>query len=181
MQDVGKSLDINANQSRQLNQLTEQIQGRYRDEYGRLNGLSDTDRAIRQQELNQRYYTDWLAGTKDIFTPQQRDRYQQLYYQYGGFNTINDPAVQKRLNITEQQRRNLRDAINWSNSQYAEIQRLNATNPQQAAERYREYQKQNLERLNNFLTPEQQRAWKELVGDPYNFQPQFAPTTTTRP
>src|SRR5947209_2445407 len=45
MEDVSKALNLDAKQVDRLNRLTEETQGRYRDQYGKLNDLKDADRA----------------------------------------------------------------------------------------------------------------------------------------
>lgn len=175
MPDVSKSLNLSQDQLTRLNKLTEQTRAAYRDDYGKLGTLNDADRFTRMQELNQRYYTDWNKGARDIFNDTQRTRYQQLGYQYGGFNALYDPAVQKRLNLTPEQVKNLRDQYDWSNRQLADINRVGATDATKGAQMYRDYRTARQERMNRFLTAQQQKAWNEMVGDPYTFQPNFTP------
>jgi hypothetical protein len=41
---------------------------------------------------------------------------------------------------------------------------------------HRDYWKLRDERLNNYLTPEQQKTWREMTGERYEFQPTFTPS-----
>ena len=131
---------------------------------------SDLSRA---QELNRKYYSDWNKGARDIFKEDQRTRYQQFNYQYDGFNSLYDPEVQKRLNLTERQIKDLREHSDWSNKQWEEIQRMGTTDPTKATQSFNEYWKQREERFGKYFTPEQQKAWSGMIGDPYKFQPTF--------
>jgi len=175
MEDVSKSLKLTPEQITNLNKLTETTQTRYRDEYGKLGSLKDADRFARMQELNQKYYTDWNKGARDIFNDTQRARYQQYNYQYGGFNSLYDPDVQKQLNLTAEQQKNLRAQWDWNNQQLADIYRTGATDATKGTQMYHDYWTARQERLNKFLTPDQQKAWNQLTGDPYTFQPTFTP------
>ncbi|VTS00635.1 unnamed protein product [Gemmata massiliana] len=175
MNDVGKSLNLTAEQVANLNKLTDATQARYRDDYAKLGALNDTERFTRTQELNQKYYADWNKGARDVFNDTQRARYQQVNYQYGGFNTFYDPDVQKQLNLTAEQQRNLRTQYDWSNQQLAEINRAGAADATKGARMYRDYWTARQERINKYLTTEQQKAWNQMIGDPYTFQPDFTP------
>jgi hypothetical protein len=175
MTDVSKALNLTQDQITNLNKLTEQTQARYRDDYAKLANLKEADRFARMQELNRQYYADWSKGTRDIFNDTQRGRYQQLGYQYGGFNTLYDPDVQKRLNLTADQVRDLRAQWDWSDQQLRDINRIGATDAKKGTQMYSDYWKARQERFDKFLTAEQQKAWREMIGDPYTFQPTFTP------
>jgi len=175
MNDVSKTLNLNKDQINRLNTLTNKIQGQYSTQYGKLNNLDDATRFTRQQELNQQYYRDWNKGATDILNNDQRLRYQQLNHQYGGFNTLYDPDVQKRLNLTPAQMKNLRDSVNWNNQQLQNIRKTWTSDPTKGAQQYNTYWQERQQRFNTLLTPAQQQTWRELTGEPYTFQPNFTP------
>jgi hypothetical protein len=175
MDDVNKSLKLTPEQVTRLNKLTEQTQAQYRDDYTKLGTLNDADRFTRMHELNRQYHATWNKGAGDIFNDTQRARYQQYNYQYGGFSSLYDPDVQKRLNLTDAQLKDLRAHYDWNNQQWQELNRIGANDATKGSEMYRDYWKARQERFNKFLTPAQQKSWNELVGDPYTFQPNFTP------
>jgi len=173
MNDVSKALKLNPEQINRLNAVTDKIQGQYTPQYGNLNTLNGADRFARMQALNRQYYNDWNKGTADILNAEQRARYQQLNYQYGGFASFYDPDVQKRLNLTPTQVQNLRQQVDWNNQQMNNINRIGGTDPTKAAQLYNTYWQQRQQRLNTFLTPAQRQTWQEMTGEPYTFQPAF--------
>ncbi|VTR92846.1 unnamed protein product [Gemmata massiliana] len=175
MNDVSKALNLTQDQITKLNALTDQTQTQYRDNYAKLGTLNDADRFARTQELNRQYYTDWNKGARDIFNDTQRARYQQVNYQYNGFNTLYEPDVQKRLNLTADQVKGLRDQADWSAQQLQDINRVGATDTTKGAQLYRDYWTARQERFNKFLAADQRKAWNELTGDAHTFQPVFTP------
>jgi hypothetical protein len=175
MNDVSKSMNLTQDQVANLNKLTDQTQAQYRDNYNKLSTLNDADRAARAQELNRQYYGDWNKGASSIFNDSQMSRYQQLNYQYGGFNTLYDPSVQKQLNLSPDQIRNLNEHTNWSNQQLQEINGIGNTDPTKGTQMYQDYWKQHQERFGKYLNSEQQRTWQQMTGEPYGFQPNFTP------
>jgi len=178
MDDVSRALTLNDRQLTQLNAMTQRMQQKYQAQYDRLNSLPANERNNRLMELNREYANAWLGGAKDYMNATQLSRYQQLQYQYGGFSTFNDPAIQKGLNLTDAQLRQLNDALTWSNTQTQDILRLAQTDPTRAQQAYAAYNKAYLQRLNGILTTAQQQEWSQMTGDPFPFPPPFATTGT---
>jgi len=173
MTDVSKSLNLTPEQMTKLNSLTEATQNRYRSDYEKLGSLNETERYSRMQDLNRQYNADWTKSSRDVFNENQRNRYQQLNYQYEGFNSLSDPDAQKRLNLTADQVKNLQEHSNWSYQQLQDINRAGASDATKGNQLYRDYWTARQERWNKYLTPEQQKIWNEMAGDPYTFQPSF--------
>lgn len=173
MNDVTKSLNLTEQQLRDLNTATTDTQNRLAKDYEKAAALTGQERANQLQQLNQQYNTDWNKAATKVFNENQARRYQQLQYQYGGFNTFNDPAVQQQLKLTDEQRKALGQSIDWSNQQMQTINQQGVTDNQKGMQLYRDYQQQYQERMNKFLTPEQQKAWQQMTGEQYNFQPTF--------
>lgn len=176
MNGVGQSLNLTQDQMNGLNKLTTQTQATYRDQYGKLNGLNGADRAARLRELNNQYNSAWNKGASSILNKNQLSRYQQLNYQYGGFSALNDPDVQQRMNLTAAQVNALPAQEAWSNKQLEAINQVRATNPTKAAQMYSDYLTQRQARMNKFLTPDQQKEWRQVTGEPYTFQSTSTPS-----
>jgi len=170
--DVNRSLNFTNMQLSQLNSMTDRLQSRYADRFNQLSSLSDTERASRSAALNQQFLSEWMAGARDVMNPQQMTRYQQLVYQFGGFNTFNDPAVQKQLNLTPTQLGALRDQVTWSDQQWQAIQA--APNRDRAMQLYTAYTRAYADRLSRWLTPDQMKVWQQAIGDPFEFAPALA-------
>lgn len=173
---IVKLLGLNANQSNRLDLITKQTQERYLKEYNALSSLNENERFIRQQELNNRYMSDWYKAAADIYDQRQLARYRQLMYQNAGFSAFYDPEVQARLNLTEAQRNDLRKTVEWSSQQMRNIEKTAAINRQQAQQDFDAYRRDYQDRFNTFLTPDQRRAWTELTGEPYSFTLEFPKT-----
>jgi hypothetical protein len=173
--DVGKTLTLTTDQTTRLNALTEKVQAQYRDNYAKIASLPEADRDARARELYRQYYTDWDKGARDIFNDTQRARYQQIAYQYGGFDTLYYPDVQTRLGLTPAQIKELNDHWAWNNQQWQTVYTTGVADPTKGATLYRDYWTARQARFNKFLTPAQQKAWGELTGEAYVFQPYFGP------
>ncbi len=175
MNGVNKSLNLTDKQIEQLNKVTNQTQEHYRPNYEKLGNLTEAERWAKTQELHREYNTDWTKGARGVLDDNQLSRYQQLQWQYGGFNSLYEPDVQKQLHLTDEQLRSLRAQIDWNNQQMQDINTLGATDREKAMQAYGDYRKQHDERWNKYLTPEQQKTWTKMTGEAYQFQPAFPP------
>jgi hypothetical protein len=176
MNDVSKALNLSPAQVNSLNKVTNQVQAQYQNQYNKLNNLNGTNQFQQTMDLHRQYSTDWNKAAKNIFNDTQWNRYQQLNYQYGGFSTLYDPDVQKRLNLTDAQMKVLQENVEWNNQQLQNINKIGSADPAKGAQLYREYVNQHQQRFNQFLAPGQTKTWGELTGNPYTFQPTFPPS-----
>jgi hypothetical protein len=179
MDDVSRSLTINDRQFQQLNTMTQRLQERYQTQYDRVSTLPERQRQDRLMQLNREYTSAWLNDAKTVLDSRQLSRYQQLQLQYGGFSTFNDPAIQKQLNLTDTQLRDLGDSLTWSNRRTQEIVNQAQTDRVLALEWYRDYSKEFQDRLKRILSGEQQRQWSDMTGESFPFPPPIPVATGT--
>jgi len=159
---------LNKGQMQRLNNVTQKIQGQYSAQHGKLNARPGGD--ARLQQLNQQYFTDFNKTAGQLLDQQQQSALLQFRQQYGGVNTLNDPNVQKRLNLTPAQVSTLQNNVNWNNLQMHNIQVLGATNPAKAGQRYDAYWQERQQRYDSFLTTGQKQLWREMTGYQNLFQ-----------
>jgi len=135
-------------------------------------GLTDAQRAQRIQEMQQGFYRNFGTNlSQTINDPQQLQRFQQMQLQYRGYGAFSDPTVQEKLKLTPEQRQKLGQyGTEWEKEMTGLAQGYEK-DPTAAGKRFSELQTQAGERLNTILTPEQQRAWQEMTGPRYTFQP----------
>jgi hypothetical protein len=179
--DVSRALTIRERQAEQLNTMTQRLQAEYQSQYERIGQLPDRDRQARLMELDRQYTAAWLKGATGVLDEKQLTRYQQLQIQHGGFATFNDPAIQRRLSLTDAQLKDLGDAMLWSNEQTQSILRQAQTDRTRAREAHTEFLRQRQERLNRILSAEQRRSWTEMTGEQFPFPPAFPSTTGDTP
>jgi hypothetical protein len=101
--DIGQALNLTPDQINRLNQVTAQTEAQYRDRYGAIGTMREAERLTRYRDLTQEYLADWNRNAQGVFNDAQRARYQQLSYQYGGFDALYAPDVQRRLSLTPAQ------------------------------------------------------------------------------
>jgi hypothetical protein len=172
--DVARSLGLTDAQLQRLNAVTRQVQGQFRDQFGRLNTLTDAERAALALQLDRQFTAAWLAAAKDVLDARQLARYEQLQAQFGGFATLTDPAIQRQLNLTDAQRQLLNRDLTWRDQQMRDIMRQAQLDRARGVQMFNDFSRAQQQRLDQLLTAEQMRQWAQLTGEPFQFPPPFA-------
>jgi hypothetical protein len=166
-------LKFNDNQFNGLNQAYQNAWATYQKG---VNGIdANASAAQRQQRLNelrQNFYNDFSSGPDQYLKdPAQRQRFDQLHWQYRGYGAFSDPAVSNRLKLTPVQREKLDQ---YHQDWYAQMNKLGPVyqqNPDQALGQFNKLQALTPGQINSVLTPAQQQTWQQMTGSPYTFSP----------
>jgi len=169
--DVARNLDLTRDQIDRLNQATDRLQGRYRDQFDRVNRLDERARDARRQELLRNYSGDWTRSAGDIFNERQMSRYRQLELQSRGLDAFRDPDVRRRLNLTDEQYRKLSDLGTRVDEERQNIPATERLQTRDTLRNWRDFMGRTQRSMNDILTDEQRRAWREMTGDPFDFPP----------
>jgi Spy/CpxP family protein refolding chaperone len=185
---VQQNLNLTPAQATQLNKIyNDQWQVYQQQLNGIPSSLNEQMRYQMQQNIQQSFYKNLDQSTGPVFTsPAQRQRYSQLYLQYRNFGAFEDPNVQQKLNLTPAQRQQLGQLDQAWNKHLNDIRILYATDPAAAQQQFSLLQQQNAQNINGILNPQQNEAWRQIMGDPYVFQPhlnfqQVNPAAATNP
>ena len=171
---VRRQLNMNNNQFSTLNRAYQDAYARYNQAIKNLNpNLTEQQRKQQMQKLQMQFNQEVSGNVNSTFTnPQLLARYNQLNRQFMGFNAFNDPTVQRQLNLTPDQQRQLR-ALSMSWRQRLQQLRRGAGNNLSAVnmDQWNQVWSQYANQLNTVLTPQQQQIWSQQIGQPYVFQP----------
>jgi hypothetical protein len=172
-QGVRRELGFDEKQFNQLNQAYRNAWQRYnQSERGLATDLPDEKRMQRQRAFRNDFDRDFSRSRDAVLSDaQRRERYNQLYYQYRGYDAFGDPDAARTFNLTPQQQQQLGQFREDWNSRMAGVGELYATDPNAATQQYRELQVQLRNRLGSTLTPAQRRQWEQASGAPYDFSP----------
>lgn len=190
---IGQTPWFNSPEIRQQFKLTDQQYNQLNKSYGNYYGkyqqgitsfgkdLTAEQRNQKMAELQQGFHKNFSTATNEVFTDaQQRQRYNQLYLQYQGYNAFSDPMVQEKLNLTAEQRLQLGQYGQEWHTQMNDLGRVYQTDREGTTTKYHGMRKQYGERIGTVLTPDQQKSWQLLTGESYNFQPSVYFQTNAR-
>lgn len=182
-QQMRDQLKFNDNQYNSLNKSYQKSWEGYQKGINGIDpNLSPAQRLQRMNELQQNFYDDF-ATSRDmhIKDPAQRQRFDQLHWQYRGYGAFSDPFVANKLQITPAQRAKMNEAQQEWTAQMNKLEPLYQKNPEQVSGQFSKLQAQNAAQMNSILTPTQRQMWQQMTGTSYNFGPDayFRPNTTT--
>src|SRR5262249_14827264 len=106
---VQKELKADDAQAKKLTALAEELMGKTREQFQKLQDLSQDERQAKLRERNQVMGAEVRKGLEEILKPEQIRRYQQIQLQQMGILSAPQmPRVQEALNLTDDQRSKFR-------------------------------------------------------------------------
>jgi hypothetical protein len=166
-------LGLTEQQFTQLRQVYDVQYGRYQQDLSVLENLSPGERARRHQELVDKFVTDFAQAAGAVLNAPQMNRLQQLELQQRGFAAFADPAVQTRLNLNGYQLQQITQLAQTYDAGLAGIHKVGRTDPAAALRQYEALRKRSLGSLDDILVQQQQVAWREMTGQPFDIPPAF--------
>jgi len=180
---IRQELNLNEQQYNQLNQGYQQAWTNYNKERNLIDSkLTPEQRLRREGELRAEFQRGFAPTLDSTFAdPAARQRYNQLYWQYQGYDAFQDPTVQQQLNLTAEQQQQLNEYGAAWNQQYSTWRTDYPNNQERIGKQFREARREARQRIHNILTPAQRTTWTRISGQPYEFPSQVyfpAPVTT---
>jgi hypothetical protein len=177
---VRQNLNINEKQFGTLNQMWSDSYRRYRLALGNVDTLKDAERIERMRELSGNAITDFQRSSNQVLSPEQLQRFNQLYLQYRLYDAFTDPQVQQQLRLTDQQRARFRELGQRYNQQLIDAYKNAHTDRTGAVRQFETLQQQNSNQIGTVLNPQQQQQWRAMTGAPFMFPPNFNPDQPNR-
>ena len=185
---VRQSLKLSDEQFNRLNKSYGENYIRYKQGLSGLgNTLSEQQRIQKMNELSGQFNQGFNRSTEEIFTtPEQRQRYNQIYLQYQGYGAFSDPMLRQKLNLTDEQLQKINQYNQEWNTQMGTLYRDYQTDRQGASKRFEDMRRQMGTRIGEVLNEQQERTWREITGEPFSFGagayfPSSTGATTTPP
>jgi hypothetical protein len=172
--DVARTLGLTQNQVNSLRDTAACLRQDLEDQLAQIKDLRGNERARRLREIHDQYDAHWGKKAAGVLTPRQMERYRQLELQARGPEAFMDAGVQKKLNLTAQQRQKLEALRQRYQRQRSELGQGSRGGKDEAA-----YRKQFFQEANAILDVGQRRSWRELIGEDFNFTPK-APYSSNR-
>lgn len=125
-----------------------------------LRDLSPEERTTKMAEMNKDVYKE-LATVLD---EKQVKRVKQISYQAQGMRAFSSPEVQDAVKLTDDQKAKVKDIADEQQKDMREL--FSGGRPDQT--KMAALQKEGMEKVTKVLTDDQQKAWKDLTGEPFD-------------
>jgi hypothetical protein len=171
---VQQELKIDQAQADKLKEAMDKVRAENKDVFDKVR---DKNAPKEEREEARKKVTELNAKIMaDVLKPEQFKRLKQINWQRQGVIAFSDPEVQKALNLTDEQKTHLRTIGEDLGKERAEIFKNAGDNREEAMKKITALGKEKMESVAKLLTDEQKKAWKELVGEPFEvkFEPRRA-------
>lgn len=172
---VTKELAVSEEAAGKLKKVTEESRAelaKSRGDFAGIRDLPEAERAAKMAEMRKKgeeaaktVRETYLPKVKEILTPAQYERAQQIAWQASGINAFSDPAVAKALALTKEQE----DKIAAVNKEFGEKMRgAFAPGAEGGREKLQSLNKERDAAVAAVLTPEQTTKWTALKGKDFD-------------
>lgn len=153
-QRVQAEINIVQQQLRSVKEAFGKLRDPAKERIDAMQRLPDAEKQKARGEIMQSLEQEADASLAEVLSEEQMQRFRQLMLQNEGFNAFLGNAVCDALELTDQQKANLR--------QTAMRNRGNTPNTVEEAQQVRD-------EVKTFLTDEQATKWDEMLGEPFDF------------
>jgi hypothetical protein len=137
---------------------------------------TDREKAAELMKKNQERMQKSMAKFKDGMTTAQARRFRQIQVQIGGLAVLNSPRIQKELDLTDKQKEQVKETLADLRKDREDLLKGAGRDREKRMAAGKKIQKLNqdaLDKLVKSFTPEQQKTYKELRGEPFAYKPEF--------
>jgi Spy/CpxP family protein refolding chaperone len=164
---VQKELKLSDDQVGKLKDALGKVRDNHKDDFAKIREMSNEDRQKLMKTVGEESHKA-IAGVLDA---KQMKRFKQIQWQVGGANALGDPEVQKSLKLSDEQKKKLKTIFTDSDKKMRELFQ-GGGGGEGAREKFQEIRKDTQEKANGVLNEEQKKNWKEMKGQPFEFQRQ---------
>lgn len=171
---VQKELKLTEEDIAKVKKVGDELREKYKDDFAGLQGLQGDELREKRQEVMKRFNEDAQKAYNEILSDAQQKRLKQIGIQARGAMAFADPEVQKKLNITDEQKAKLMEIGQEARESFQEVGQLFRDGKQEEAQKkMRELNKAMIEKVVGLLNDEQKASWKEMTGEPFELKMEF--------
>jgi len=170
---VQKELKLDDSQTEKAKEFAEKAMEEMRGVREKLQGLEGDELRTKRQEIMKEMNDSAMKAVGAFLKPEQIHRLKQISIQAQGIRAFADADVAKKLNLTDSQKSDIRAV---SEETMEELRGVPFGQDQSDEERTAnmkkraEINKAAMGKVAAKLNDEQQKAWKELIGSPFEVQ-----------
>jgi hypothetical protein len=171
---VQKELKLDKDGLAKASEAAKKVADAHQGDFAKVQELDVAERGAKMGEIRAAVNAEVLTALGSILKPEQLKRLKQIELQTQGARAFTNAEVQKSLKLNNDQIEKIK-TIN--DDARAEMQSLFSSggggrgNPANF-EKMQAMRKETLTKIENVLTDEQKKTWKDMTGDPFQLQMQ---------
>jgi hypothetical protein len=116
-------------------------------------------------KIRQELIREMEKSLDEILTPEQNKRFKEVRFQIQGIRAFSDTEVQSQLQLTDDQREQIRRIV--KNGFQHEAVASQENSPEKARQNVIELRKRTMEQVTAVLTDKQKSQWEEMRGEDF--------------
>lgn len=177
---VQEELKLTEEQKTKIREAIDSTREKYGDDFKKAREAKDREKG---RELMRHLSEDMHKAVAEFLSPEQRKRLKQIHYQTAGPTLFTHHNVEKDLSLTEKQKQEIKDLVTTYDQEVRELREGSQGEPGKQRDTFRkigQLRRGAAEKARGLLTDAQKRAWKQLVGEPFDVQ-DFTRRSEARP
>jgi hypothetical protein len=170
---VQKELKLDSAQVEKATTLATETREKMMGLRDQLTGLEGQELMTKRQELAKPINEAAMKTVAGFLKPEQVKRLSQIELQQRGANALSDPAIAKKLGVTDEQASKVKTILADSQSEMRELFQSAGDDRQAAMAKVQTLRKETNSKVMALMTEDQKKTWKEMTGEPFEvvFQP----------
>ena len=164
---VQKELKLSDAQIEKADKLAQEMGESMREKFQELRELDPEEGRAKMATLQKEMAAKVQKAADEVLQPEQAKRFQQISLQAQGLQAYLNPAVQKSLMITDDQKSKIGDLGDEAREEVREIMQNSGGDRQAAQKQVAEFHKGIEAKVIALMTPEQKAMWKGMTGEPF--------------
>jgi hypothetical protein len=166
---VQKELKLDDKQVEKAKELAEKTGEEMREKFQALQDLEPEERRAKFMEIGREMNASVLKAAGEFLKPEQITRLKQVAYQQRGAQSFTEPEVAKKLNLTDDQKKDIQ-TINTESMEEMRSIFQDTQDQDERRQKMTELRKKTLDKVVAKLNDEQQKTWKEMLGSPFEIK-----------
>jgi hypothetical protein len=167
---VQKELKLDDKQTEKAKELAEKTSEEMREKFQGLQDLEPEERRAKFMEIGREMNASTLKAAGEFLKAEQITRLKEISHQVRGAQAFADPEVAKKLNLTDDQKKDIETINTESMQEMRTIFQENQDDQEARTKKMTELRTKTLEKVVAKLNDEQQKTWKGLLGAPFEIK-----------
>jgi len=164
---VQKELKLDTAQVEKVTELGTKTREKMAGLREQLTDLQGQERMTKQQELMKPINEEAMKTAATILKPEQVKRLTQIELQQRGAMALSDPAIAKKLDITDEQTAKVKKILADQQSEMGEIRQAAGNDFASMMPKITALRKETNTKVMALMTEDQKKTWKEMTGEPF--------------
>jgi Spy/CpxP family protein refolding chaperone len=169
---VQKELKLSDDQVQKVEAAVKEVWAKHKDEFKALSKLERQEQREKGAELMKTVSKETDKALAGVLKADQQKRLHQILLQAEGARAFQDPKVQQKLKLTDEQKESIKTIEDDARKEMQEIfQNARGNNDREAAgKKMAALRKETMEKVSGVLTDEQKTEWKQMTGKAFEIK-----------